>query len=218
MGRIETICSHLPRTDVFADVGCDHGYCTKYMLDNRLCRRAYLSDISAESLAKARALLQEEIASGICIPVVADGLHGIPSCDCVLIAGMGGEEIIHILSECAIPPEFVLQPMKNTDKVRAFLLERGCRITLDYTFEDGKFYDILAGKAVGGDRYDERELKFGRDNLRSPTDAFIRKIKEEREKLQKRLEVPSMNGTSREALRRKQEELEELLNEIGANL
>ena len=32
--RIRTLCSLLEKTDVFADVGCDHGYCTEYMLKN----------------------------------------------------------------------------------------------------------------------------------------------------------------------------------------
>ena len=32
--RIKTLCSLLEDTDVFADVGCDHGYCTEYMLAN----------------------------------------------------------------------------------------------------------------------------------------------------------------------------------------
>ena len=42
MGRIDIICSHLPEADVFADIGCDHGYCTQYMLKNRRCRLAYI--------------------------------------------------------------------------------------------------------------------------------------------------------------------------------
>ena len=60
MGRIDIICSHLPEADVFADIGCDHGYCTQYMLKNRRCRLAYISDISAGSLQKARTLLARE--------------------------------------------------------------------------------------------------------------------------------------------------------------
>ena len=30
--RIETLCSLLTAAEIFADVGCDHGYCTEYML------------------------------------------------------------------------------------------------------------------------------------------------------------------------------------------
>ena len=43
--RIREICSALPRVSVFADVGCDHGYCTRYMFERGLCERAYVTDI-----------------------------------------------------------------------------------------------------------------------------------------------------------------------------
>ena len=213
MGRIDIICSHLPPADVFADVGCDHGYCTQYMLQNDLCRTAYISDISAESLKKAERLLFKEVAEGRCIPVVCDGLKGIKSCDVVLIAGMGGEEIVHILSESYLPKKFVLQPMKNTEKVRRFLLERGARIIKDYTFEDGKFYDLIAGEvSEEGDSYTDWEYKFGRDNLRSPSPAFLRWVKAEKAKLDMRLLAPAMKRESREELRQKRYELEVILD------
>ena len=73
--RLEIICAHLPHAEVFADIGCDHGYCTKYALDHGLCERAYACDVSAACLEKARALLCEEISSGRCIPVCTDGLE-----------------------------------------------------------------------------------------------------------------------------------------------
>ena len=115
-GRLREICSRLCKTAVFADIGCDHGYCTQYMLGNGLCEKAYISDISRGSLRKAEILLAEHIRAGRCFPVCADGLEGLPEpCDLVLIAGMGGEEIVRILSS-GIPPRFVLQPMKNSEK------------------------------------------------------------------------------------------------------
>ena len=30
--RIDVLCSLLTKAKVFADVGCDHGYCAEYML------------------------------------------------------------------------------------------------------------------------------------------------------------------------------------------
>ena len=50
--RIDMLCSLLERANTFADVGCDHGYCSEYMLKNGLCERAILSDISKGSLQK----------------------------------------------------------------------------------------------------------------------------------------------------------------------
>ena len=225
MDRIETICAHLPEADVFADIGCDHGYCTQYMLQNGRCRRAYISDISAGSLQKARTLLRREVEEGRCIPVVADGLDGVKACDLVLIAGMGGEEIVRILERGYLPAKFVLQPMKNSEKVRRFLIGRGCVITRDYTFEDGKFYDLIAGEFPGAadgapspaDDYTEWEFRYGRDNLRSPSSAFIKWAREERRKLKEHL-LSAMRQESREELRRKCYDLEVILDAIEGDV
>ena len=98
--RIDTLSSLLENTDVFADVGCDHGYCSEYMLKNELCERAILSDISKGSLAKAETLLAPYIRAGKAVSVHGDGFLGVDkNVGLVLIAGMGGSEIISILSD-----------------------------------------------------------------------------------------------------------------------
>ncbi len=221
--RIAHICSFLCKARVFADVGCDHGYMTRYMLKNGLCERAYISDISEGSLQKAKTLLAAEIADGRCVPVVADGLDGIPEpCDFVLIAGLGGEEIVKILRRAYIPPRFLFQPMKNSEKLRRYLVEHGAKMERDYTFSEGKerrkYYDLIAGRAVGGDTYSEREFRFGRDNLNgcSPY-PFLFQAREELEKTEERLRL-ALRKDSREALLGRKTELEEVIHEVTGNL
>ena len=177
--RLAAVCGELEKCDTFADVGCDHGYCTLYMLENGLCRMAQISDISAKSLKKAQALLSAYIAEGRVCPVVCDGLAGVDrGTEQVLIAGMGGEEIVKILSDGFLPPKLVLQPMKNAEKVRAFLLGRGYALLRDHTFyADKKFYDLI--KAVKGgkqEEYNKDMLSFGRENIISPTEDFAKML------------------------------------------
>lgn len=177
--RLAAVCGELEKCDTFADVGCDHGYCTLYMLENGLCRTAQISDISAKSLKKAQALLSAYIAEGRVCPVVCDGLAGVDrGTEQVLIAGMGGEEIVKILSDGFLPPKLVLQPMKNAEKVRAFLLGRGYALLRDHTFyADKKFYDLI--KAVKGgkqEEYNKDMLSFGRENILSPTEDFAKML------------------------------------------
>lgn len=177
--RLAAVCGELEKCDTFADVGCDHGYCTLYMLEKGLCRTAQISDISAKSLKKAQALLSAYIADGRVRPVVCDGLAGIDrGTEQVLIAGMGGEEIVKILSDGFLPPKLVLQPMKNAEKVRAFLLGRGYALLHDHTFyADKKFYDLI--KAVKGgkqEEYNKDMLSFGRENIISPTEDFAKML------------------------------------------
>ena len=89
--RIRLLCGQLAACETFADVGCDHGYCTQYMLEENLFRRAVVSDISAGSLSKAEKLLSAYIAAGRVAPVCCPGLEKIPKgTEQVLIAGMGG--------------------------------------------------------------------------------------------------------------------------------
>lgn len=191
--RIRLLCEQLAESETFADVGCDHGYCTQYMLEKGLCRRAVISDISAGSLAKAEKLLAGYIAEGWVTPVCCAGLSEIPrDTEQVLIAGMGGEEILGILRQGFFPPALVLQPMRHTSKVRAYLLENGYAIVRDHTFFDGKFYDILRaeqpsyrGAAVR--EYGARELEFGYDNIRSPSPDFLRFLEDEMRKCRARL-------------------------------
>ena len=177
-GRIPQICSRLSPCAVFADIGCDHGYCTQYMLKNNLCSRAVISDVSEKSLAKAQKLLKEYAAEGRLASVCCDGLKGVEGADLVLIAGMGGEEIVKILRESYIPENFVLQPMKNAPALRSFLLEWGCEIVEDTLFKDGKYYFIIKGKAAGFTQpYTRAELAFGRHSLKNP--LFKEYLKEE---------------------------------------
>ena len=185
MTRIETLCSLLERADTFADVGCDHGYCAAYMLTNGLCREAVISDVSRASLAKAERLLAARIEEGSCRANCADGLTGIAEdTSLVLIAGMGGMEIIGILERGFLPKRFVFQPMKNTEALRRYLVGRGAKIERDFTFYDGKYYDAIKGSRAGGSSYTEAEFRFGRDNLRERPADFLRYLRHriEREK------------------------------------
>lgn len=176
MDRIEKLCRYLDYCKTFADVGCDHGYCTWYMLENGLCERAVISDISAKCLKKAEILLKSYIEKGVVTPVCADGLEGISEdTEQVLIAGMGGEEIISILKKSFIPENFVLQPMKNVREVREFLLSDGAEITVDEPFEfSGKFYYVLKGKKRGKQSiYGGQQLEFGLNLSGETTKQYI---------------------------------------------
>lgn len=192
MTRIDKICSFIDKCESFADVGCDHGFCTQYALNAGLCDRAYITDISAKSLEKAQTLLDNYINEGRCVPVCCDGLAGIPKdIDQVLIAGMGGNEIIKILKEGFIPKKFIFQPMKNIRLVREFLIGQGCKITFDGIFKDQKYYFVIKGEREGGtDGYTQTELQFGKDSLNDP--VFLEYAKAE---LEKKLEYTKCGGS-----------------------
>jgi len=182
--RLETIFSEIPYCRSFADVGCDHGYVAEAVLKSGKCNDVIVSDISEPSLGKAKKLLKKYIDDGLARAIVCDGLKLVPQCETVLIAGMGGEEIITILSEAPFRPEkLILSPMKNQEKVRSYLNANGYGILKDYTFTDERFYHLIYaeyGKVVPA--YTLKELEFGRTNLIERPDDFIDYLKKELEK------------------------------------
>ena len=175
--RLEIIFGYLPNCLVFADVGCDHGLIAKQVLEKEKAKQVIISDVSKKCLEKAEKLLSKEIEQGKALAVVSDGFDKLPPCDCALIAGMGGEEIISILHKAkSLPKCLVLQPMKNTNKVRKTLIEFGYKINTDLVFKDGKiFYDLIVCEK-GNDFLNDEEIEFGRTNLKEKSKDFIASI------------------------------------------
>ena len=204
MDRIATICSYIGKSMTFADVGCDHGYCAKYAVESGLCEKVYITDVSEKCLAKAEKLLSKYIASGTVESVCCDGLKGPDeNVEQVLIAGMGGEEILKILRQSFIPKTFIFQPMKNAPLLRKYLIESGGTLTADDIFYDGKYYFIIKGEREGGTpAYTQKELLFGRDSLKNP--VVKRYALTEAEKRKKYLQ----SAMSDEARKNVQEQLE----------
>ncbi|MDE6356519.1 MAG: class I SAM-dependent methyltransferase [Clostridia bacterium] len=176
MDRINKLCAYLDKCQSFADVACDHGYCAQYMLKNNLCQTAVVSDVSAKCLQKAEKLLAPYISCGKCYSVCCDGLEKISEAtDQILIAGLGGEELVKILSSAYIPRSFTFQPMKNAQKVREYLIANGAEITADEPFESGgKFYFVIKGKKSGGKTsYTKAQLLYGKNLKSEVTKKYI---------------------------------------------
>lgn len=174
--RLERIFSEIPACKSFADVGCDHGFIAEKMLISGKCNHVTISDISEPSLQKAKKLLYPFIQKGMVTAICTDGLKGVDcTTEAVLIAGMGGEEIIKILHESPfLPSILVLQPMKNVDKVRKELFNLGYSINKDYLFYDKKYYNLLVCRlGEKQEPYSDKEIIFGRDNLRQRSDDFM---------------------------------------------
>lgn len=207
--RQKIIFSAIPTCETFADVGCDHGYIAKSMISSGKCKKVIVSDISLKCLDKAKKLLSKEIDNSLAIAVVSDGLKEIPYADTVLIAGMGGQEIISILN-CApfYPEKLVLQPMKNTDLVRRTAVDLGYKIDKDFVFlSSGVFYDLLV-LSKGKDQLTEEEIEFGRTNIKERPKDFIEKIKWQIDKIKGYIDGGKLSKTDLSKMQNKIKKLE----------
>lgn len=203
------MCSHLKKAETFADVGCDHGYMSLYALQNGLCKKLYFSDISKGSLKKAERLLEEYVKSGVAQGVLGNGFAGVPKdTEEVLIAGMGGSEIVDILSHEKygfLPKYFVFQPMLDGEKLRRYLIENGAFLERDYTFvAGGKPYDCIVGRLREAEedaqRYTAAEYAFGRENIKNREADFLNRLSEKAARTEKYLAQEGLSEQSRREL------------------
>ncbi len=219
--RIDILCAHFTQTDSFADVGCDHGYCAEYVLSRGLSKRVIFSDVSKGSLAKAEKRLAPYVRQGLATPVLGDGFFGVPKeIGEVVIAGMGGSEIVHILSDEKhgfMPKRFIFQPMHDSERLRRYILANGGYIERDYTFQDGKFYDLIVGgrREEGGqvcDEYSDAAYEFGKENLRDMPKAFRLRTEKQIKNIEKYLSREGLQEGSKKELLLRKERLQGVLD------
>lgn len=160
MKRLEKAVSLIDRCGTLADIGCDHGYVSLYAVRNGLAENVWAADISAKSLDKARRLMENEHNVSF---FVSDGFSGLPYVPSeAVILGMGGMEIIKIISGERRPDTLVLQPQNHAYDLRETLGTIGYKIVADTCIcERGRYYDIIkAVKGTGGTLCEEK-LLFG---------------------------------------------------------
>ncbi len=154
MKRLLAAASLIGKCGIIADIGCDHGYISRYALENSLADGVWACDISAPSLEKAKSLLQGYENARF---FLSDGFKELPyKPDTAVILGMGGHEITKIISDGKCADTLILGPHNNAYTLRKALFSQGYEIEKDFCVcERGKYYDII--KARKTERKDPSE-------------------------------------------------------------
>lgn len=162
--RMQMLADLVSPGGVLADVGCDHGLLPIYLTGMEKIQRAIAMDLRIGPLERARENITFYGCGDRIETRLSDGLEKLEpgEADHILIAGMGGGIILHILRDGAhaakTAKELILQPQSEIERVRLFLWEQGYRILEeDMTEEDQKFYPALKVVFVG-----DSENKTGR--------------------------------------------------------
>ena len=172
-------CASLVRPGgVLLDIGTDHAYLPLYLVSQGVCPRAVASDVRKGPLAMAKNHIAAAGLSGKIETVCTDGLSGLSDRGGteIVIAGMGGLLIRDILSAAPFVKDpgvaLILQPMKNEDALRAYLLAEGFTITDErLAAEDKKIYSILRAVWDGKPRQaDALSLLLGAENIEKRTE------------------------------------------------
>ncbi|MSS07515.1 SAM-dependent methyltransferase [Clostridium sp. WB02_MRS01] len=220
--RLETIASFVPEGSTVADIGTDHGYIPIHLVQEGKAKHAIAMDVRKGPLLRAQAHIHEAGLEAHVEVRLSDGLLKLEQneADCVVIAGMGGELIIHILEEGRGLWEgishWVLSPHSELDKVRRFLEEQEFFIERETMIkEEGKFYTVMGiNRTNKAGEKDNREIsyRYGRSLLESKDPVLKEYLKKEEEQLEQIMRGLSESQTEA-AVRR----IEELKLELAYN-
>ena len=183
--RLKFLIDFCPNYKTYADIGCDHGYVALNLIGLGTTDFVYCVDIHKLSLEKAKNLFEKHNVIQKAKFYCSDGFSKLStqekkSIDCAIIAGMGGNETIKILTNYQTK-SLVLQPMHNQRELREFLIKNGYNIVKDLVFcEKNKFYTFLyCEKSIKQTIYTDFELEFGKY---SNTTDYINYLKTQKDK------------------------------------
>ena len=148
--RLMTAAALVTQGYTLADVGTDHGYIPIYLLQQKKIPAAIAMDINEGPLERAKEHIALYGLQAYIQTRLSDGVAALKpgEVEAVLIAGMGGGLVMHILKDgekvCQSAKELILQPQSEIEHVREFLREEGYTILAeDMVYEDGKFYPMM---------------------------------------------------------------------------
>lgn len=198
--RLKAVADMVTEGNIAADIGTDHGYVPIYLIKNNISKKAYALDINEGPLKMAAKNIRLEGLTDKITTVLSDGMEQMKDnmAESVIIAGMGGDLIVDILSRGSRIKgikELVLSPHKRIDLVRKFLSQNCWEIIKeDMVMDGGKYYTII--KAVKGQNteYTDVELLYGKYLLETKNQILKQYLKKENEKFSKILNTMKESG------------------------
>ncbi len=145
--RLQRIADFIRPGERIIDVGTDHAYIPIWLLLNHTVREAVATDIRSGPLERARLDAERYGVSSRLKLLQCDGLSlcSPGDADAIIIAGMGGETIIGILSDApwAREKRLILQPQTKQAELRTFLADNGYTIAdAVLSYDSGRIYLI----------------------------------------------------------------------------
>lgn len=165
-GRLQVIAD-MVAYDTLVDVGSDHALLPISLLIDGRIKQAISADIASSPLERGRAnAIKHGVAEKLNF-MLSNGLEKVaPGFETCVIAGMGGESIMHILrnylSFALTFKQLILSPQRDVADVRRFLHTHGFKIANEVMLaENGKFYNILDCSPGVQSAYTEHSYIFG---------------------------------------------------------
>lgn len=184
--RLSAVASMVRKNSRVADIGTDHGYLLAWLIEKGISPSGIAADINKGPLENAKRTVIDAGISDMVELILSDGLKNVPenSCDDIVLAGMGGNLIADILSDCPwIYNEnlhIIAQPMSHGEVLREFYINNGFEILKEKTVADGKrLYCVISAVFTGAvTAKDKSYIYLGKltENRDETTKKYIDKI------------------------------------------
>ncbi len=223
--RLKMNVSLVPKGARIADIGCDHGYASIWLVQEGIAERVIASDVNRGPIERA---VEHVRLAGLERQIECRQGNGterlLPGeVDTLMIAGMGGPLMIHILSEGRVVLQqvrtLILQPQSDIGAVRHYLYEHGFTIRQEkICLEDGKYYFAIRAERREAEDEEKPEaewqFRYGTYLAKKRDPVFKNYLNKERNTFERILENPqfaSANREDREEIVRKIREIEACL-------
>ncbi len=173
--RLLACAAYIQNGDLVCDVGTDHALLAVHLIEQGIAKAVIASDIGVGPLAAASRTIEKYGYQDTIRTILSDGLVHVPADGLtdIVIAGMGGETMVHILETCPFALEginLVLQPMTKADVLRNWLYHNGFAISEETCVQDDRFlYAVMRVTYTGVcAQPDAVLLRFGKMDLSDP--------------------------------------------------
>lgn len=222
--RLQAVADMVTQGNKVADIGCDHGYVSIYLIKNRISPNVIAMDVKEGPLAKAREHISRYGYSDYIETRLSDGTKELKQgeADTLICAGMGGRLTLSILKKGMDKidkmQECILQPQSEILLVRKSIREMGFLIVREnMVYEDGKFYPLM--KVIPKREKDtvyrkEAEDRFGPFLLAEKNEVLYQFLVKEQKKAEGILRKLLVSPEIQEANQKRIEEIKEEQRQI----
>lgn len=217
--RLALVASFVKEGSSLADIGTDHGYIPIALTEAGTVTKAIAMDVRQGPLDRAKEHIREHRLGDRIETRLSDGAEQLQAgeVNTVVIAGMGGELVIHIMEGgrhlWESVDHWILSPQSEFYKVRRFLGDQGFTITREAMVEeDGKYYTVMEVSRGRMEEMSQAEYLYGKYLIRDKNQVLREFLTREQVKLLKIREQLEIQGTESARAR-----LSELLEELDWN-
>ena len=164
--RLKAIFEMIPRGEVVADVGADHGKLVIALIEKDIVKKAYAIENKKGPFAHLLYEIGRRNLSSKIVAIFSNGISILPEVSVLVLAGMGGKNIIDILSSHKENLKnintIIVDPHNAISKVREYISSIGFVISEEkIIFEDNIFYEIIKFIRSDHDIYSSEDYEFG---------------------------------------------------------